>query len=90
MEWKLDEMVFKRLQNLCGKCDVDLFASKDNHQLENYVSFKPDPNAVAIDAFALSWRNIDCYLFPPFSVISSVLKKLVEEEVRFALLVVPV
>ena len=90
MEWKLDEMVFERLQNLCGKCDVDLFASKDNHQLENYVSFKPDPNAIAIDAFALSWRNIDCYLFPPFSVISSVLKKLVEEEVRFALLVAPV
>ena len=75
---------------MCGKCNVDLFASKDNHQLENYVSFKPDPNAVAVDAFALSRRNIDYNLFPPFSVISSVQKKLVEEEVRFALLVVPV
>ena len=61
MEWKLDEMVFERLQNLCGKWDVDLFASKDNHQLENYVSFKPDPNAVAIHAFALSWIFISFF-----------------------------
>ena len=55
MEWKLDEMVFERLQNLCGKFDLDLFASTDNNQLENYhnVSFNPDPNAVAKDAFSL-------------------------------------
>ena len=84
MEWKMNEMVFERLQNLYGKCDVDLFASNDNLQVENYVSFKPYPNAVAIEAFALCWRNIDCYLFPSFSVIRDVLKKLAGKEVRFA------
>lgn len=50
----VDEKVFERLQNLCGKCDIYLSASKDDHRLENYVRFKPDPNAVAIDAVALS------------------------------------
>ncbi|XP_062572587.1 uncharacterized protein LOC134234524 [Saccostrea cucullata] len=90
MEWKLDEMVFDKLTNLCGKCEIDLFASKDNHQLNKYYSYTPDPNALGVDAFAHSWRNIDCYLFPPFSVISSVLKKIEEEEVQFALLIAPV
>ena len=46
-------------------------------------------SAVAIEAFAHCWRNIDCYLFPSFSVISDVLKKLAEKEVRFALLGAP-
>lgn len=32
MEWKLDVVVFHKLINLCGKRDVNLFASKDNHQ----------------------------------------------------------
>ncbi|XP_062609256.1 uncharacterized protein LOC134271003 [Saccostrea cucullata] len=90
MEWKLDEVVFDKLTNLCGKCEVDLFASKHNHQLNKYYSYTPDPNALGVDAFAHSWRNIDCYLFPPFSVISSVLKKIEEEEVQFALLIAPV
>lgn len=90
MEWKLDEVVFQKLINVCGKCDVDLFASKDNHQLEKYFTYTQDSNAIGVDAFAQSWKNIDCYLFPPFSVISSVLKKIEEEEVQFALLIAPV
>ncbi|XP_061179377.1 uncharacterized protein LOC133188003 [Saccostrea echinata] len=85
MEWKLDEVVFNKLTNLCGNCDIDLFASKDNQQLEKYYSYTPDPNAVGVDAFAHSGE-----IFPPFSVISSVLKKIKEEEVKFALLIAPV
>ena len=27
-----------------GKPDIDLFASRLNHKLEKYISFRPDPN----------------------------------------------
>lgn len=68
-------MVFHKPINLCGKRDVNLFASKDNHQLEKYFSYTQDTNAIRVDAFAKSWENIDCYLFPPFSVISCVRRR---------------
>lgn len=69
---------------------MDLFASKDNHQLDKYFSFTQNPNAVEVDAFAQSWENIDCYLFTPLSVISSVFRRIEEEKVRFTLLIAQV
>ena len=55
---------------------TDLFASRINYQLEKCVSFKPDPGAIAIDAFSLDWANLTFYAFPPFSVIPMVLRKI--------------
>ena len=40
------------------------------------MSFRPDPEAFAIDAFSLDWSNLKFYAFPPFSVILTVLSKL--------------
>ena len=90
MEWKLNERVFNVLQNVCGKCDVDMFASKENYQLQNYYSYTPDPQAIGVDAFAHSWKNINCYLFPPFSLVGTVLRKVEEDRVDYALLISPI
>ena len=68
--------------------DVDLFASRINAQLETYVTWRPDPNAVHIDALTLNWTNIYGYAFPPFSLIARVLRK-VEEEQTTTLLILP-
>jgi uncharacterized membrane protein YbhN (UPF0104 family) len=38
MEWMLNTEVFQLVQKIFGNCDIDLFASKDNHQLSKYVS----------------------------------------------------
>ena len=35
-------------------------------------SYRPDPVALAMDAFGLSWRDITFYAFPPFSVVARV------------------
>ena len=37
-EWKLTENVFKQTATKFGKPDVDLFASRINHQSPNYIS----------------------------------------------------
>ena len=43
---------------------VDLFASRINNQLSNYVSWHPDPNASAVDAFSCEWNSFSCiYIF---------------------------
>ena len=76
MEWTLRKDVFLRIMDLYGPCDIDLFASSDNHQLPQYVSYLPDPKAVAVNAFSLSWTKLFPFIFCPFSDINSVLQKL--------------
>ena len=44
--------------------EIDLFASKLNAKTAKFVSWNLQPGAVAIDAFSLSWANINCYAFP--------------------------
>lgn len=80
IEWKLDETVFLRLCSLYGKPDVDLFASRLNAQVEKYVSWKPDPSAIATDAFSLSWGGQTFYAFPPFCLIAKCLRKIEADE----------
>ena len=58
---------------------IDLFASRINKQLPRYVSYRPDRDAEAIDAFTLNWENLNFYAFPPFSVIPTVLAKIQKE-----------
>ena len=59
--------------------DIDLFTSRLNVQFPHYVSFQLDPRAFAIDAFTLNLSHFQFYTFPLFSVISSLLQKILEE-----------
>ena len=43
--------IFQEIVCRFGQPDIDLFASRLNHKLEKYISFRPDPNAMAVDAF---------------------------------------
>ena len=54
-----------------------MFASRLNHQFIPYASWHlADPQARQIDAFTVDWSNHFIYVFPPFSVISRVLRQL--------------
>ena len=53
-EWKHRESVFKQIVSTFGKPDIDLFASTINHQLSNYISWRPGPGAKAVDAFSIT------------------------------------
>ena len=79
-EWMIKSHIFRDFCALLGRPDIDLFASRLNAQLENYVSYRPDPDARAVDSFMLDWTCFDMpYLFPPFSVIARVLSKVRRE-----------
>ncbi|KAK3106325.1 hypothetical protein FSP39_017740 [Pinctada imbricata] len=90
LEWMLNRKLFCQIAtvfNLDLSNIVDMFASRLNHQVNQYVSFLPDPQAIAVDAFSIKWNSF-VYLFPPFSVIHRVLQK-VEEDMCEAILIAP-
>ena len=74
--------------DLSFKPDVDLFASRLNKQLDRFVSFKSDSEAIDVDAFSISWTNLKFYAFPPFSCISRCIKKITMEKAT-GVIVVP-
>ena len=80
MEWGLDQSVFDEIQVRMGRCNIDLFASSQNNKLPLYASYKPDKSAYAINAFSLKWNTGLNYAFPPFSCISRIIQKVIEEE----------
>ena len=56
--------------------NIDLFASRLNYRLKPYVSYKPDPGTVAVDAFTVQWSQHVFYAFPPISGIMRTLQKI--------------
>jgi len=42
-EWQLDPTICQRIIQSLGMCNVDLFATRLNAQMENFVSWRPDP-----------------------------------------------
>ena len=46
-----------------------------NKKLDNYVSWQPDPKAVAVDAFSLNWATQSFYAFPPFNLLTKIVQK---------------
>ena len=74
--WKLHQSMFQSIIKHFGYPIVDLFASRLCHQLRLYVEWKPDPNSIAADGMQQCWNKIFPYTFPPFSLISQILKNM--------------
>jgi hypothetical protein len=55
--------------------EIDLFADRLNSQLQQYASWKPDPDAIQVDAFLMDWSQVKGYAFPPFCLINRCLAK---------------
>lgn len=80
-EWMLNKDSLSHALTQLNFCpEIDLFASRLNSQFTHYVAYRPDPGAVAIDAFSLDWSTLKFYAFPPFSVIPAVLKKIRDDK----------
>ena len=80
-EWLLSEEVFyNSIKEKLEVGDIDLFASKDNHKLSKYVSYTSDSNAVAVNAFSLTWTSFNAYIFPPLSLLGLVLQKIMQDQ----------
>ena len=74
-EWMLDPQVFKGITQKFGNPEIYLFASRLNKQCAKYASWRPDPEALFVDAFWVKWNNLFFYAFPPFSLIGRCLEK---------------
>ena len=51
-DWMLSRLVYLKIKEKWGTMDVDLFAARHNHQIKRYYSYRPDPGAMAVDAFS--------------------------------------
>ena len=75
-EWMLSDDSFEDILHKLEFCPtIDLFASRINNKLPRFASFRPDPDAVLINAFSVSWTDLAFYAFPPFICIGRVLQK---------------
>ena len=88
-EWMLNrEILRKTVDTLNFEPKIDLFATRLNNQFDQYVSFKPDPNCVAVNSFTLDWSLFKFYAFPPFICLLRVIQKICNDEAT-GILVVP-
>ena len=55
-EWSLLPEIFQRICHTWHQPQIDLFATRFNHKLPQFVSPVPDSLAVAVDALTLSWE----------------------------------
>lgn len=89
-EWTLP---FTHLQHLCQiwkfQPTIDAFASRTNHRLTKYWSYRPDPTAAAMDAFKQQWPAKGLYLFPPWRLIPHVLQRIQQQQVKKAIMITP-
>lgn len=83
LKWKLNQNVLTELCSLWDKPDIDLFASRLNYQVGNYCLWKPDPKCSCVNAFSMNWGNCDLiYLFPPLSLLSRCICKIIQDKAR--------
>ena len=64
-EWELADYAFCSIVHKFGQPEIDLFATRKNTKCNVYCSWQRDPDALAINAFTISWSNSFWYAFPP-------------------------
>ena len=88
-EWSLHPAVFQAVCSRWHQPQVDLFATRFNNKLPQFVSPVPDPQAWAVDALGLSWEDLDPYAFPPAAILGKVVEKLQDYPCNRIILIAP-
>ena len=88
-EWSLNPQIFRWLSQIDFQPQIDLFATRFNHKLPQYVSPVPDPKALAIDALEMNWSGLLLYSFPPTALCPLVVKKFINSQSCRILVVAP-
>lgn len=71
-DWKLKPDIFQHIPRLWDALEIDLVTSRLSHQIPRYTSWRPDPGAETVDAFALVSTDRICFL--PFCISREVSK----------------
>ena len=85
-EWKLNDLEFEHIVSRHPDINIDMFASRLNHQLSIYYAWRADPGSCYTDAFSLDWNNHNFYAFPPFSLLPRCLQKIQQDNARGVLI----
>ena len=88
-EWSLLPEVFHQICIRWHRPQIDLFATRFNHKLPQFVSPVPDSLAVAVDALTLPWEDLDAYAFPPTAILGKVVEKLLDSPCKRLVLIAP-
>ena len=86
-EWSLLPEIFQQICNQWHRPQVDLFATRFNHKLPQFVSPVPDSLAIAVDALTLQWGDLDAYAFPPTAILGKVVEKLLDSPCKRLILI---
>ena len=87
-EWSLQE-VFQSICSRWHRPNIDLFATRFNNKLAQFVSPVPDPLATAVDALSLPWEDLDAYAFPPAAILGKVVEKLQDSPCKRIIRIAP-
>lgn len=79
IEWELSDCVFQHIIDTLGQPKIDLFASRTNTKCDTFISWKKDPDFIAVDAFTVNWQQWQFYAFPPFSLILKCIRKIIDD-----------
>lgn len=85
MEWALAQSMYDKIVLKMGRSDIDLFASKQNRKSQLFISYVPEKDALAVNAFSVTWNYNLHYAFPPFSIIGRVIQKLCQDKAELIL-----
>ena len=74
--------VFQSICNRWPQPHIDLFATRFNNKLAQFVSPVSDPLAWAVDALSLPCEDLDPCAFPPVAILGKVVEKLQDYSCR--------
>ena len=82
---KLDPKYFRLAEQRWGRHTVDLFATRLNRQVGRFVSWRPDPEATAVDAFQFPLIGENPWCFPPEALIPRLLGQITRQRATVTL-----
>ena len=88
-EWSLDGKLVRRLFEMWGRPQIDLFASASNTHLPLWYSRAYHPEAIASNALLQQWTGLSLYAFPPFPLLARTLAKIRADEVEEVIVIAP-
>ena len=85
-DWMLNPQVFQQIQLQMGPLQIDLFASRLTKQLPSFYSWRPDPEAMATDAFSQDWARTRGFANPPWCLIAHCLSQVKRQVARVVII----
>ena len=89
MEWSVHPSIVRQMFSISFICEMDLFGTRHNNKLTEFVSPVPDSLAVAVDVLSIPWDRRWVYAYPPTALMQRVCHKLVHSDQCRILLVAP-